>query len=252
MRIPGWLQAFLHCPLFSQMLSSCWCTALDTHLSVTGIRPRLFFPSPIDLDGGQVDVRSVMFVPSVSVQTRAPSDTIVCVDDYGMQMSHGSFAPLTCCEAPPGLVGSHFLDEEAQMQWTPAGVGTEACHARSLTEIHESSPNWSTSGTSCRRETPVENESLPIPSPTPKVVSCLKSVTVSRSLEKLAREVARVRGRPAGKDEHGETSDESGPCRCRSPHGWFLDDDTTVCACWSIIWCVEMEGRKSRSWSEEL
>ena len=47
--------------------------------------------------------------------------------------------------------------------------------------------------------------------PTPQVVSCLKNVTVSESLKELAREVARVQGPPAGKEEGSEASDGSGP-----------------------------------------
>ena len=46
---------------------------------------------------------------------------------------------------------------------------------------------------------------------TPKVVSCLENVTVSKGLEELAREVARVQGQAAGKEEDSVSSDESGP-----------------------------------------
>ena len=42
-------------------------------------------------------------------------------------------------------------------------------------------------------------------------VSCQKNVAVSKSLEELAREAARVQGQPAGKGEDSETSDENGP-----------------------------------------
>ena len=45
---------------------------------------------------------------------------------------------------------------------------------------------------------------------TPKLVSCLKNVAVSKSLEDLAREVARVQGQPTGKEEDSETRDENG------------------------------------------
>ena len=44
--------------------------------------------------------------------------------------------------------------------------------------------------------------------PTPKLVSCLKTVTKSKSVEELAREVARVQGQPAGKEEDSEISAE--------------------------------------------
>ena len=45
--------------------------------------------------------------------------------------------------------------------------------------------------------------------PTPKVASCLKGVTTSKSLEELARRVAQVQGQLAGKEEDSETSDEN-------------------------------------------
>ena len=46
--------------------------------------------------------------------------------------------------------------------------------------------------------------------PTLEVVSCLKNEKMSKSLEELAREVVRVQGQPAGKEEDRGTSDESG------------------------------------------
>ena len=42
-------------------------------------------------------------------------------------------------------------------------------------------------------------------------MSCLKTATISKSLEELARVVARVQGQLAGKDKDSETIDESGP-----------------------------------------
>ena len=51
-----------------------------------------------------------------------PPGTNDCIGELGKQMFHGSFAPLTFCELPPGLVGSRFLDE-SQTQWTTAGDG---------------------------------------------------------------------------------------------------------------------------------
>ena len=45
--------------------------------------------------------------------------------------------------------------------------------------------------------------------PTPKVVSGLKTETISKSLEELARVVARVQGQLAGKDKDSETIDEA-------------------------------------------
>ena len=65
-----------------------------------------------------------------------------------------------------------------------------------------------------RRQAPVESEFLPEicdPVPDAKDGNCLKKATVSKSLEELAREVARVQGQPAGKEESSESGDESGP-----------------------------------------
>ena len=47
--------------------------------------------------------------------------------------------------------------------------------------------------------------------PTPESVSFLNNVAVSKSLVELARDVARVQGQPAGKEEDSETSGENGP-----------------------------------------
>ena len=41
---------------------------------------------------------------------------------------------------------------------------------------------------------------------------------------------------PLAKEEDCETScKKTSHFLRRSPHGWFLDDDTTACACWSVI-----------------
>ena len=45
------------------------------------------------------------------------------------------------------------------MQWSSAGSGTEACHARSPTKVDENCPNCSISGLSSRRQAPVESDS---------------------------------------------------------------------------------------------
>ena len=73
-----------------------------------------------------------------------------------------------------------------------AKTGAEACHARRLTKVDENCPNCSTSGPSSRRQALVESESLSVTCDPVPVVSCLKHVAVSKSLEELAREVARV------------------------------------------------------------
>ena len=126
-------------------------------------------------------------------------------------MSHGSCALVTCCRQPPELVGLQFLDE-SQMQWSSADVDP----ALSGTETHgdqtKKCQDYSTSGTSSRRQATVESESLPVlQCPTHMLMSCLENVAVSKRLEELAREVARVQGQPSGKQEDSETSDENGP-----------------------------------------
>ena len=63
---------------------------------------------------------------------------------------------------------------------------------------------------SCRREWVLVRD-LCSGAPTPKLVSCPKKVAVSKNLKVLAREVARVQGQPAGKEEDSDTSDENGP-----------------------------------------
>ena len=70
------------------------------------------------------------------------------------------------------------------MWWSSADTGAEACHERQRSVL---------------------------PCPTPKMVSGMKNVAVSKSLEELPREVARVQGQPAGKEEDSEIGDENGP-----------------------------------------
>ena len=85
----------------------------------------------------------------------------------------------------------------------------------SRTKTHEGlwkGPGYSTSGPSSRRQAPVESVSLPEicdPVPDAKGESCLINVAASKSLQELAREVAR-KGQPAGREEDSETSDENG------------------------------------------
>ena len=64
------------------------------------------------------------------------NDCISCLS------SQGSYAPMTFCGLPPGLVESQFLDE-SQMQWSSAD--TKPCHAQILMEINEQCPNYSNS-----------------------------------------------------------------------------------------------------------
>ena len=93
-------------------------------------------------------------------------------------------------------------------------TGAEACHARSPTKVYESAQIT-------RLLAPLPDAKRPsrvspcqrsvIRCPTPKVGSCLKNVTMPKSLEALAREVARVQGKPAAMEEDSEISDENGP-----------------------------------------
>ena len=105
------------------------------------------------LDVGVVDFKSQTHEPSANVEPHASSDdfsslagraaavsvlrsyepgTYDCIGDFGMHGSHGCLASLTCCEQPPGLVGSHSLDE-SQMQWTPVCDDMGTCHAQGPT-----------------------------------------------------------------------------------------------------------------------
>ena len=96
-----------------------------------------------------------------------------------------------------------ILPNETQMQRIPAGDGTEAGHARSLTEVNERCPNYSNSGSSSSRQEPVErkeSEFLPeICDPVPDAKDGI--------LQELARGVARVQGQPDGTEEGSESSD---------------------------------------------
>ena len=87
---------------------------------------------------------------------------------------------------------------------------------------------------------------LALPPDTKRPSSCLKTVTISRSLKELAREVA-FKASPLAKRRTAKPPTKAGHCLCRSPHGWYLDYDSTVRSCLSITWCVEMDNRKSRS-----
>ena len=116
--------------------------------------------------------------------------------------SSGSFAPLTFCGLPPGLAGSQLLDA-SQMRWSSAGSGTEARHAKSPTKIDENRvARFRAPPPDAKRPSrviPCQKSAIRCFSPA--VASCLKSVTNSKCLEQLAREVAGVQGRPAGKQE---------------------------------------------------
>ena len=114
-------------------------------------------------------------------------------------MSRGSFAPLTFCGLPLGLVGSQV--QKLVTHGVPRRSMKVARISRFLAAPPDAKRPWRVSP--CQKSV--------IQCPTPKVASCLKAVTMSKSLGELAREVARAQGQPAGKEEDSETSDESGP-----------------------------------------
>ena len=131
-------------------------------------------------------------------------------------LSHGACAPMTFCWLPPGLVEWHFLDE-SQMQWSSADVDTEPCHAWSPTEDNNNNcPDYSDSGPSSRRQAPVKGESSPeIRDPMPDTRGGVMSEErhdVQESRGAGTRSCASpTNASPAGKEEDGGTSDESGP-----------------------------------------
>ena len=148
-------------------------------------------------------------------------------------MSHGSCAPMTFCGPAPGLVESRFL-HESHMQWSSAEIDTEPCHARSPTKVYEQCSDYSTSGSSSRRQAPVESESVSdICDLVPDAKVGVKSEECGRvkSLVGLARDVARVQVQPTGKEEESETSDECGPLLVPNS----VPVVSTACACWSTI-----------------
>ena len=184
-----------------------------------------FSPSLMHLDVGEVNLTSHIHVPAVSVHSHVPSNVLSNCKGHAAvpllgrmiafsgSMSHGSCTPLTFSGLPLGLVGSQCLDE-SQMQWLSAETGAEARNARSPTKVSESAQVT-------RLLAPPPDAKRPsrmspcqrsvIQCPMAKVGSCLENVAVSKSLVQLAREVPRVQGQPAGKEEHNETSDENGP-----------------------------------------
>ena len=161
-------------------------------------------PSPMHLDGGQVDFRSHvpvsgrmhhLMISRVSRGMRQPSHLNGlpfpghdCIGDFGMQMLHGS---MTFCGLPPGLVVLQFLDE-SQMQWSSVDTVTGACHTRSPTKISEKCPDYAASGRSSRRQTTVVSD-------------------LSSGARRQSRRQSRSRVWPAGKEEDSDTSDENGP-----------------------------------------
>ena len=125
-----------------------------------------------------------------------------------------SFAPVTFCRPPQGLVGLQFLDE-SQMQWSSAGRATESCHARSPAKVYENCPNDSGSGHSSRRQATVDSESLseicaPVPDEDVGVLSeeCQR---VSRSWHAKLRE---YKASPQAKRRTAKPATQTGLYRC--------------------------------------
>ena len=155
-------------------------------------------------DAGEVDLTSKTHVQSddcsgctrhaaVVSSQRSSNTKNNCISSA----SCDSCAPVTLCGLPLGLVESQFLNE-SQTQRSSAGIDTVSRHVRSFTEVHDQCPDFLNSGAtpSARRELSPSQKTASL-CPTPKAVSCLKSVTMSKSLEELAREVARVQGQLA-------------------------------------------------------
>ena len=190
-----------------------------------------WFPSLME-DVGEVDFTSHIHVPTVNVQSAPTEDpssctghaaavsserlSVIgrndCIGGFGEQMWRISLA-LTWCGLPLGSIGSQLLGA-SQMKWPAAGSGPEARHAqrvprRSMRNVRvarfrATHPDAKPPS----RLSPCQKSAVRCP---PRVASCLENATVSKSLEKLAREVARVQGQPIGKVEGSETSDGNGP-----------------------------------------
>ena len=193
-----------------------------------------FSPSLMHLDDGEVDLISHFHVPALNVQSHVPYDVLSNCKGHAAAVSshwssatgkndcisglmpHGSHAPMTLCGLPLGLLESQLLDA-SQMQWSPAFAGAEVCHARTTTKVFEVCPNDSSSGTSSTRQATVESDFLS----TPMLVSLSeKCWQCQKSLEELARQVARVQGQPRwAKRRTAKTSTKTGHYLFRSSHG---------------------------------
>ena len=109
-----------------------------------------------------------------------------------------------------------------------------------------------------RPDAKLQSESSPcqrseIRCPTPRVVSCMMITTVSKSLEEVAREIARIQGQPAGKERTAGPAAQAGHCTLqKSACMVFLNYDTALCARWSTIQCGEVDSWQRHSWSEKL
>ena len=156
------------------------CIALDTIFTNTDMRPILLSRSLKHLDVGEVDLTSHIHVPAMNVQSYARND---CTGGFGHPMGHVSSLPSTWCGLPPGLVESQLLGG-SQSQWSSAGSGRENCHAQSLMKIHGDGPSFSISAPPPNARIPSSvspSQHFALRRPTPRLVSCLKSVTGTRS-----------------------------------------------------------------------
>ena len=140
--------------------------------------------------------------------------------------SYGSCAPVTVRELPPGLVESQFQDE-SQTQRSLADVDTVSGCARSFTEVHALCPDYLNSGPSSGHQTPAKKNGEPVPDVEGGILfeEC-NDVREPRGWHGKLRE---FEASPLAKRRTAGPATEAG--HCRSPHGWFLDDDTIVCAC---------------------
>ena len=128
---------------------------------------------------------------------------------------------MTFCAPLPGLVGSQFL-YESQMQWSATYTSAKACHARTPTKVYEVFPNASSSGTPPGAKRPrrvTRYQIFVLWYPAPNMVSCVKNVPVSKSLEELAREVCEYKTSPMAERKAAKLATKADHCLCRSPHG---------------------------------
>ena len=144
--------------------------------------------------------------------------------------SHGTCAPMTFCWLR--LNGTFWMNRRCsglQLTFTQSpvthGVPRRTITSAQITRILALLPDAK------RPSRASPHQKSVIRCPTQEVVSCLRNVTMSKSLEELAREVARVQPTPAplAKRRTVGPATKAGHCRCRSPHGWFLDDEITGC-----------------------
>ena len=176
------------------------------------------FPSMMRLGVGEGD-RTHIHVPAVSIQ---PDDLFNCT-------GHAADVPSQCSSVigRNDCIGGFAKQVSHGLVWLDRNFWTNhRCSGRQLVVVQMPVAH----GVSRKSMKSVQITRLPAPPPdakrtsrvslcqksvircpTPKVGSCLKNVTMSNSLEELARGVARVQGQPAGKEEDSEARDKNGP-----------------------------------------